>query len=85
MSQGLPSGAEGGRRILVEPAERLQGLSAPSSQICLLSTWSQRHTVSPRLLGKVLSSVVLRVPAGSIELQSTHDSVPWTSEDRSHQ
>lgn len=56
----------------MEPAERLQGRSAPPPQICLLSTWSQRHTVSLTLFGKVPSSVVLGVPSGSMERQGTH-------------
>lgn len=56
----------------MEPAERLQGRSAPLPQICLLSTWSQRHTVSHTLFGKVPSPVVLGVPSGSMELQGTH-------------
>lgn len=41
--------------------------------------------MSPTLFGKVLSSVVLGVPSGSMELQGTCDSVPWTGKDRSHQ
>lgn len=34
----------------LERAQRVQGPSAPSSQTCLLSTQSQRHTVSPYFL-----------------------------------
>lgn len=35
-----------------ERAQRVQGPSAPSPQTCLLSTRSQRHTVSPYFLGE---------------------------------